>query len=93
MFRKWTYEEYFNDMNTAAKGFIELGLNPHRTVAIIGKVKQNFSSIVGWTNRRFNFNNHNVWNNTNMSKVASIEIFFKALLANKALLVTFSLAS
>ena len=37
-------------MNTAAKGFIELGLNPHRTVAIIGKVKQNFQvSLDGLT--------------------------------------------
>jgi len=34
--RKWTYEQYFEDIKTVAKGFIELGLQPHRTVAIIG---------------------------------------------------------
>jgi len=46
--RKWTYEEYFNDMNTVAKGFIELGLNPHRTVAIIGNNSPEwFTSAVG----------------------------------------------
>lgn len=36
MFRKWTYEEYFEDIKKVAKGFIELGLQPHRTVAIVG---------------------------------------------------------
>lgn len=34
--RKWTYEQYFEDITTVAKGFIELGLQPNKTVAIIG---------------------------------------------------------
>eukprot|EP00088_Acartia_fossae_P070043 TRINITY_DN9282_c0_g3_i1.p1 TRINITY_DN9282_c0_g3~~TRINITY_DN9282_c0_g3_i1.p1 ORF type:complete len:722 (-),score=191.14 TRINITY_DN9282_c0_g3_i1:615-2780(-) len=46
--RKWTYEQYFQDINTVAKGFIELGLQPHRTVSIIGSNSPEwFQSAVG----------------------------------------------
>lgn len=46
--RKWTYEEYFEDIKKVAKGFIELGLQPHRTVAIVGSNSPEwFTSAVG----------------------------------------------
>ncbi|XP_023337942.1 long-chain-fatty-acid--CoA ligase ACSBG2 [Eurytemora carolleeae] len=34
--RSWTYEEYFKQILCVSRAFIELGLQPHRTVAIIG---------------------------------------------------------
>jgi len=36
MQRKWTYEQYFADVTTSAKAFIELGLEQHRSVAVLG---------------------------------------------------------
>jgi len=32
----WTYEQYYKQVNTAAKALIELGLEPNRSVAILG---------------------------------------------------------
>jgi hypothetical protein len=37
LFRQWTYQQYFQEAVTVAKAFIELGLDRHRTVAILGK--------------------------------------------------------
>ena len=37
LFRQWTYEQYFQEAITVAKAFIELGLDRHRTVAILGE--------------------------------------------------------
>ena len=34
--KKWTYKQYYDDANTTAKGFIKLGLEPRKTVAILG---------------------------------------------------------
>ena len=46
--RKWTYEQYFEQLNSSAKGLIELGLEPHKTVAILGNNSPEwFSSAVG----------------------------------------------
>jgi len=46
--RQWSYEEYFEDVTTSAKGLIELGLEPHRSVAILGNNSPEwFSSAVG----------------------------------------------
>jgi len=46
--RKWTYEQYYEEINTVSKGFIELGLQPHRTVAIIGSNSPEwFMSAIG----------------------------------------------
>ena len=33
---KWTYEQYMQDVRTAAKGFLELGLERFHTVGILG---------------------------------------------------------
>jgi len=46
--RKWTYEQYFEDVNTSAKALIELGLEPHRSVAVLANNSPEwFSSGVG----------------------------------------------
>ena len=46
--RKWTYEQYFEQLNSSAKGLIELGLEPNKTVAILGNNSPEwFSSAVG----------------------------------------------
>jgi len=46
--RSWNYEEYFKEINLVAKAFIELGLQPHRTVAILGNNSPEwFCSAVG----------------------------------------------
>ena len=37
-YRSWTYEAYFLDICRVARAFIQLGLQPHRTVAIIGEL-------------------------------------------------------
>lgn len=34
--QSWTYEQYFNDVKSAAKSFIRLGLQPHHAVSILG---------------------------------------------------------
>ena len=34
--KKWTYKQYYDEANTTAKGFIKLGLEPRKTVAILG---------------------------------------------------------
>lgn len=34
--QRWTYKEYLNDVRTAAKGFIALGLEPYHAVCILG---------------------------------------------------------
>lgn len=46
--RKWTYEEYFKEVNNSARGLIELGLEPNRSVAVLGNNSPEwFSSAVG----------------------------------------------
>jgi len=46
--RKWTYEEYFEDVKDSAKALIELGLEPNKTVAILGNNSPEwFSCAVG----------------------------------------------
>ena len=35
---KWSYEDYMEDVRTAAKGFIALGLERFQTVILIGRV-------------------------------------------------------
>jgi len=46
--RSWTYEAYFLDICRVARAFIQLGLQPHRTVAIIGNNSPEwFLSAVG----------------------------------------------
>jgi len=46
--RKWTYEQYFNQINNSAKALIELGLEPNRTVAVLGNNSPEwFSCAVG----------------------------------------------
>jgi len=46
--RKWTYEQYFEDVTSTAKGLIELGLEPHKTVAVLGNNSPEwFSCAVG----------------------------------------------
>ena len=35
---KWTYTDYYNDIVTTAKAFIALGLEPHNSVCIYGKI-------------------------------------------------------
>ena len=48
MQRKWTYEEYFHDCTTTAKALIELGLDQHRSVAVLGANSPEwFSCAVG----------------------------------------------
>jgi len=48
MARKWTYEQYWADVTTSAKALIELGLDQHRSVAILGHNSPEwFSSSVG----------------------------------------------
>ena len=38
---KWTYAEYMRDIVTVAKAFIKLGLQPHHSVGILGKICPN----------------------------------------------------
>ena len=45
IFRQWTYEQYFEQARNVAKAFIELGLDSHRTVAILGKKIHSWYSI------------------------------------------------
>jgi len=46
--RKWTYEQYFNQITNTAKGLIELGLEPNKTVAVLGNNSPEwFSCAVG----------------------------------------------
>ena len=46
--RKWTYEQYWDQVNTAARALIELGLEPHKSVAILGNNSPEwFSCAVG----------------------------------------------
>merc|ERR1719350_2532752 len=48
MQRKWTYEQYFADVTTSAKALIELGLEQHRSVAVLGANSPEwFSCAVG----------------------------------------------
>ena len=35
---KWTYAEYEREIITVAKAFIKLGLQPHHSVGILGKI-------------------------------------------------------
>ena len=34
--KNWTYEKYYNEVQIAARGFIQLGLHRHHSVAILG---------------------------------------------------------
>ena len=34
--RTWTFQQYWEEVNTAARALIQLGLQPHRSVAILG---------------------------------------------------------
>ena len=46
--RKWTYEQYFQQVNSSARALIELGLEPNRTVAVLGNNSPEwFSCAVG----------------------------------------------
>jgi len=46
--RKWTYEQYFDDVTESAKALIELGLEPNKSVAILGNNSPEwFSCAVG----------------------------------------------
>ena len=46
--RKWTYEQYFGQVTNSAKALIELGLEPNRTVAVLGNNSPEwFSCAVG----------------------------------------------
>jgi len=46
--RKWTYEQYYADVTNSAKALIELGLEQHRSVAVLGMNSPEwFSCAVG----------------------------------------------
>jgi len=46
--RKWTYEQYFDEVRGSARALIELGLDPHKSVAILGNNSPEwFSCAVG----------------------------------------------
>ena len=43
---KWSYEDYMEDVRTAAKGFIALGLERFQTVILIGRVTTSWPLII-----------------------------------------------
>ena len=46
--RKWTYQQYFEEVTNSAKALIELGLEPNKSVAILGNNSPEwFSCAVG----------------------------------------------